>query len=297
MKRLLILRDKTGETKLINYLKKTLSPQAEVDQRNYPDLTFEIRQNKVKAKIANEEITNYDLVWLRTVGRRYIPLAQALASFLESKKIPYFDTVWGRGGRTNKLSDTVRLALAGLPVPDSLFYWRSRILENKQLIVKKLDLPLVAKNIWKNRGVGVFLLKNPNDFQKILEKVKPEDQFLFQRFHPNDGDYRVVVFGGKVWAWEKRSRIKDEFRNNAVLGGKEEFFPPAKIPSKMAEIAIEAAKVLHLQIAGVDILIDKNTSKMMILEVNRSPCFTTDFKISPEIPAVAAFLKSKIEKL
>jgi len=138
-------------------------------------------------------------------------------------------------------------------------------------------------------------LQKVQDFQELLQKTAKNSQFLFQKFYANDGDYRILVLGKEVRVWEKRTRKKGEFRNNIALGGEEKFFPLKKIPAKMAEIAMSAAGSLNLQIAGVDILVEKKTDKMWLLEVNHAPCFTYEVKISPEIPAVAAFLSQVLK--
>ncbi len=294
MKKLLILRDKTGEKELVGYLEKQLAPEIEVIQRNFSDLVFEIQTDKVEASLEEGGVDEYDFVWLRRVGKKYSPLGSALACVLEAKGISYFDTSWFKEGLNNKLTSLIKMAVVGLPVPKSLFYCRETIIKEKDQIVTQLEFPLVAKNIWLNRGKGVFLLKEASDFEGLINKTAPGDHLLLQKFHPNDSDYRIVVLDGEVWAWEKRTRIADEFRNNAALGGREEFFPLEKIPPEMREIAIKAARVLDLQVAGVDLLVDKETGKIYILEVNRSPAFTTDLKISTELPAIAAFFKHKL---
>jgi D-alanine-D-alanine ligase-like ATP-grasp enzyme len=62
----------------------------------------------------------------------------------------------------------------------------------------------------------------------------------------------------------------------------------------MAQISLKAAKILDLQVAGVDLLFDQQSKRYGLLEVNRAPGFTTDLQLSPELPAVAAFLKKAV---
>ena len=56
-------------------------------------------------------------------------------------------------------------------------------------------------------------------------------------------------------------------------------------------MAIGAAKVLDIQIAGVDVLLNQN-NEWQLLEVNRGPAFTQDANISPEMGEVANYLSS-----
>jgi glutathione synthase/RimK-type ligase-like ATP-grasp enzyme len=299
MKHLLVLHRKYRykAESLNRLLSEKLLGKTVVVSGELADLVFYLVAGKVTAKIYGKDITDFDLVWLRTVGKEFFPLAKTLVLVLEDLKIAYFDTSWGQGGMgENKLTDLARLAMVGLPIPPTFFCTHNKILEETEKIAAKFGFPLVAKDIWKDRGRGVFLLEKIQDFQELLRKTAKDSQFLFQKFYANDGDYRILVLGKEVGVWEKRTRKKGEFRNNIALGGEEKFLPLEKIPSKMAEIAISAAGNLNLQIAGVDVLVEKKTDKMWLLEVNHAPCFTYDVKISPEIQAVASFL-SKVLKI
>ncbi|MBU1126779.1 hypothetical protein KKF11_00320, partial [Patescibacteria group bacterium] len=85
-----------------------------------------------------------------------------------------------------------------------------------------------------------------------------------------------------------------EFRSNVSLGAKEEFIDIEKAPAEMKEIVIKATKVLNLEIAGADVLIDSTTGKQWILEVNRGPGLTYDTSISPELKQLSLFFQKKI---
>lgn len=289
MKRLLVLRDVMGEKKLLRCLKKKLSSFATVEQKEIADLTFEIAQGEVKVIAGDTNITDFNLVWIRRASSKFSPVAKALSFFLDSQGIPYFDKDRREQGEGWKLTMMVRLGIAGLPVPPTFFCWRKKILAERKNIVARFGFPLVAKVINKDRGKGVFLLEELDDFDSLLHKTPKEDQFLFEKFYNNDGDYRILVLRDEVGTWEKRTRVKDKYRNNACLGGKEEFFPVEKISKEMKKISLEAAKLLNLQIAGVDILVEKETGKLWLLEVNRCPGFTDNIRISPELPVVSSF--------
>lgn len=301
MKHLLVLHQNKYryQTKSLNrLLSENLLGKVVIVSSELKDLVFCLAPGKVEAKIDEREIADFDLIWLQgRVGEEFFHLAKTLALILEDLNISYFDTSWGQGViGGSKLAYLARLAMVGLPITPTFFCMRHKILGEAEKIAAKFGFPLVAKEIRKSRGRGVYLLQKIQDFQELLNKTAKGSQFLFQKFYANDGDYRVLVLGKEVGVWEKRTRKKGEFRNNIALGGEEKFLPLEKIPPKMAEIAVRAAGSLNLQIAGVDILIEKKTSKMWLLEVNHSPAFTCDVKISPEIPAIAAFL-SKVLKI
>ena len=79
------------------------------------------------------------------------------------------------------------------------------------------------------------------------------------------------------------------------MGAEEEFIDVDKAPAEMKEIVIKAVKVLGLEIAGADILIDSKTGKQWILEVNRGPGLTYDTNVSPELKQLALFFARRMK--
>ena len=78
------------------------------------------------------------------------------------------------------------------------------------------------------------------------------------------------------------------------MGAREKFIPASEVSAEMRQIAVKAAKVRKLEVAGVDILIDEITGELWLLEVNRCPAFTYDPKASPELAAMADFLADEL---
>lgn len=289
MKKFLILRDVMGEKKLFDCLREKVCGLATVVQKDITDVTFYISQEEVKVKAGENDIEDFDLVWIRRASSKFSFVCKAITWVLEERKIPYFDTDRKIQGEGLKLNMLVRLALAGFPVTPSFFCWREKILDHRKEIIDCFGFPMIAKAVQKDRGKGVFLLGKPEDFESVLKKTPKKDHFLFQKFYPNDGDYRILVLGDEIGTWEKRIRVKDKYRNNASLGGREEFYPVEKLPKEWKEISLRSAKLLDLQIAGVDLLVDQTTGKVWLLEVNRCPGFTDDLTLSPELPIVSSF--------
>ncbi len=81
-------------------------------------------------------------------------------------------------------------------------------------------------------------------------------------------DIRALVLGEKVvCAMERRARM-GEFRSNIHRGGYGEI---VKLDARYTKAAVEATRVVGLQIAGVDMLVGKDGPKVM--EINSSPGF------------------------
>ncbi|MFH1863713.1 MAG: hypothetical protein ABIJ85_02235, partial [bacterium] len=79
-------------------------------------------------------------------------------------------------------------------------------------------------------------------------------------------------------------------RHNVALGAKELFLPVGKLPAEMEKIAVDGAKALNLQIAGVDIAVEEKTGNLFLIEINRGPGFTYDTKLSPEMDELAKYM-------
>jgi ribosomal protein S6--L-glutamate ligase len=92
---------------------------------------------------------------------------------------------------------------------------------------------------------------------------------LVQEFiaEANGEDIRVIVIDGKVIAAMKRKNLdEDEFRSNVNLGG---VGTPVELTKKEERVSIKAARIMHLPIAGVDILRSKRGP--LVMEVNAFP--------------------------
>ena len=297
MKEILILVTKTGKKKqtLVDYLNKNLAGKAKVTLGKLADLVFEVEGKKVKVRLNDKNITDFSLVYFRRLSSDFLPHARTLAFCLDHLKIDYLDSYFGKTSLAgNKLTALIRLSLAGLPVMPSFFCWRDKIEDNIDYLENKYGYPLVAKELLLQQGKGIFLIKKRKDFD-FLKKTKPEDQFFFQKFYPNEKEYRLLVLGDRVAVYERKIRIDPlEFRGNVALGAKEEFLEVNQAPKEMKTMAVKAAQILGLEVAGVDIFIASQTGKQWLLEVNRGPGFTYDLEVSSELPELASFFAQKL---
>jgi len=145
--------------------------------------------------------------------------------------------------------------------------------------------PCVVKSTEGTHGSGVFLAHTDQHarqlvYQMLERGMRPLVQEYIEESHGKD--IRVLVVGGKVVACMRRSANGDEFRSNFHLGGTVE---KIDISPEFQEIAIEAANILGLEIAGVDLL--ESDRGALVLEVNSSPGLE-GIEASSEINVAAA---------
>ncbi|MDH5424522.1 MAG: 30S ribosomal protein S6--L-glutamate ligase [Gammaproteobacteria bacterium] len=129
--------------------------------------------------------------------------------------------------------------------------------------------PLIVKLLEGTQGRGVVLAETQKAAESVINAFKSlRANLLVQKFVKEaDGkDLRCFVIDGKVVATIERTAAPGEFRANLHQGGSALV---AKPTAEEKALAIKAAKVLGLQIAGVDIIRSKDGP--LLLEVNSSP--------------------------
>lgn len=167
----------------------------------------------------------------------------------------------------DKLRALQVLARHGLPVPPTVF------VRDRKGIAPALErlggAPVVVKLLEGTQGVGVMLAETVEMAQAIVETLQfAKQNVMVQRFvrESRGRDVRVIVVGGKVVAAMRRMSRGREFRSNLHRGGTAE---PVALPPAYAEVAVRAASVLGLAVAGVDML--EGEGGPVVLEVNSSP--------------------------
>lgn len=129
--------------------------------------------------------------------------------------------------------------------------------------------PLVVKLLEGTQGIGVVLAETDKAAASVVEAFFGlKANIMVQEFieEANGADIRCLVIGNKVVGAMKRQAKTGEFRSNLHRGGQATL---AKISAAEREVAIQAAKIIGLNIAGVDIIRSKRGP--LILEVNSSP--------------------------
>jgi ribosomal protein S6--L-glutamate ligase len=159
------------------------------------------------------------------------------------------------------------LARAKIAMPVTAFAHSPK--DTKDLIALAGGAPIVLKLLSSTQGKGVLLAETRKAAERLVDAFRGvEANFLVQEFVEEAGgaDIRVFVIGNKVAGAMKRQAAKGEFRSNLHRGGTAS---PVKLSAAERDIAKDAAKVLGLKVAGVDLLQTADGPK--VLEVNSSP--------------------------
>lgn len=129
--------------------------------------------------------------------------------------------------------------------------------------------PMVIKLIEGTQGQGVVLAETDKAAESVIDAFRGLDAyFLAQEFieEARGSDIRCFVIGGKVVAAMMRTAKAGEFRSNLHRGGSAQ---AVKITPEERTTAVRAARIMGLNVAGVDIL--RSNRGPVVMEVNSSP--------------------------
>jgi ribosomal protein S6--L-glutamate ligase len=129
--------------------------------------------------------------------------------------------------------------------------------------------PVVIKLLEGTQGVGVVLAETEKAAESVIEAFRGlKADFLVQEFIAEAGgaDIRCFVIGDRVVAAMKRQGREGEFRSNLHGDGNAEL---AKLTPEERSTAVRAAKIMGLNVAGVDLL--RSNHGPVVMEVNSSP--------------------------
>ncbi|MCX6811519.1 MAG: hypothetical protein NT039_02410 [Candidatus Berkelbacteria bacterium] len=252
----------------------------------FKDLEFIFQDKGVKVLHQGIDLASFSFVWL-VFSWKSRDLAYAIKLYLDHSNVhsTYVEK------STSKRSDNMIFALGGIETPNMLFLSRIDIKKSLAKIGKICGYPLIIKDIKGTKGVHSKFITTERELVEKMRKLPRHKRYLFQKYIPNRYDWGVLVVNGTVVAGAKRYHCQGEFRNNVCNGAKEVFVDLEKIPVRIKKMAIKASKLLGLSWSRADIIIDKDTKKPYLLEVNRSPRITSK---SSEVEGAYDFLSSQI---
>ena len=167
----------------------------------------------------------------------------------------------------DKLRSLQLLARKGVGLPHTSF---AHSADNARDLINFVGgTPVVVKLCSGTQGKGVVLADTQRAAESVIDAFRElSADFLVQEFIKEAAgcDIRALVIGNKVIASMQRVAAEGEFRSNLHRGGKAE---RVKLTPKERETAVNAAKAMGLNVAGVDLL--RSARGPLVMEVNSSP--------------------------
>ena len=169
----------------------------------------------------------------------------------------------------DKLRSLQLLSRAGIDIPKTVMVSDPSQIHRALAIVG--GPPAVLKVVKGTQGIGVILAETEQAALTVLETFwNLGMNILVQEFiEESEGrDIRALVVGDRVVTAMRRQAGIGEFRSNVHRGGTGTV---VDLPESYRTAALEATRVMELQLAGVDMLESQIGPK--VLEINSSPGF------------------------
>jgi ribosomal protein S6--L-glutamate ligase len=128
---------------------------------------------------------------------------------------------------------------------------------------------VVIKLLEGTQGIGVVLAETRKAAESVIEAFMGLNaNIIVQEFIEESGgsDIRCFVVGDKVVAAMRRQSKEGEFRSNLHRGGTAQL---VKITPEERSTAVRAARIMGLNVCGVDLL--RSNHGAVVMEVNSSP--------------------------
>ncbi len=167
----------------------------------------------------------------------------------------------------DKLRSLQLLSRKGIGLPITVFAHRTSKADELLDIIG--GAPVVIKLLEGTQGIGVVLGETQAAASSIIQAFGGVNtNILIQEFvkEAKGEDIRCLVVGGKVVAAMKRTGKSGDFRSNLHQGGSAE---TVKITPTERQTAVSAAKIMGLNVCGVDLL--RSAHGPVVMEVNSSP--------------------------
>jgi len=261
---------------------------------HYKNLLFDISKDKISII---DTSSGYNLAdasaalmtnWFSHASVRK-DIAHSLGLFWSSLQVPFFNTEALYNRSTSKLSQMVIAAQNSVNVPRTIFS-----LDFDQLITKckeQLGLPYILKDANASRGKSNYLIKNHGAALKLKPQHTEAHPFMAQEFiNADQTDYRVFVVNTKPRLIIKRVAGTGTHITNTSTGASAELLPVDALGPEIDDVVSKCAQLLHREVTGIDIIIDKSTDLSYFLEANPIPQIATGTYVEQKLAALAEVL-------
>ena len=181
--------------------------------------------------------------------------------------VPVLNSALGIAASRNKMRCLQLLAAHGVRVPPTVM--ASNPARLREMVKRVGGLPVLVKLISTNEKTGVMVCETLESLESALEAIlRLGKNTLVQQYlrGARGRDLRALVVGGRVVAAVRRRPRAGRLARTLALGAK---FEAADLPPAYSRAALEAARIVGLEVCAVDMLEAKGGPR--VFEVNSSP--------------------------
>lgn len=227
---------------------------------------IELDQNGPRIFYKNENLTDIRAIIPR-IGASITFYGTAVVRQFEAMNVFTVVSSDGLSRSRDKLRSLQILSMEGIKIPRTVF---TNYPKNVKHILDSVGgTPVILKLLEGTQGLGVVLAESENAATSVLEAFNGlKARVIVQEFVKESRavDIRAFVVGNRVVGAMRRQGKEGEFRSNLHRGGSSQVVSLSKEEEAMA---VKAAKILGLGVAGVDML--QSNKGPLIIEVNSSP--------------------------
>ncbi|MDP2090576.1 MAG: RimK family alpha-L-glutamate ligase [Candidatus Gracilibacteria bacterium] len=221
-----------------------------------------------KLFIKNQKVKLPDIVIPRMDNSYQI---KSIIDFMENQGINVINSNNSRLLANDKFLSLQKLAANRIPVPKTMLL---KGIPSIEFVEKQLSYPIIIKKLDGHAGKGIIKVNNNQELEDILEMLEESlsrlnNNLIVQEYIGEKAgqDLRIFLVGGRIVGSMLRKGKEGDFKANFSGGGS---VYAHELNETEEILAIEAANIIGLDIAGVDLLFDKD-SGYKICEVNASP--------------------------
>lgn len=238
----------------------------EIDIINTTQCNMNITAHRPQVLYQGESLTGYDAVIPR-IGASITFYGLAVLRQFEMMGVWPLNESVAIGRSRDKLRSLQLLSREGIGLPVTGFANSAR--QAEEMIRMVNGPPVVIKLLEGTQGIGVILSNTMSSAKSVFEAFRgAKINILVQEFIKEAGgaDIRAFVVGNRVVGAMMRQGEPGEFRSNLHRGGSTR---QIRITPEERSTAVRAAKVMGLNVAGVDLL--RSNHGPVLMEVNSSP--------------------------
>ena len=238
----------------------------EVKVLNTLRFAIDLADNEPDLQYRGRPLSHYDAI-LPRIGASITYFGLAVVRQFEQMDVYTPNTAAGIANSRDKLRSVQILSRHDVGIPATTFA-RDRA-DVLPAIERVGGAPVVIKLLEGTQGIGVILAPDTKVAEAVIETLQSTRQnVLIQRFvaESRGTDVRALVVGDRVVAAMRRRASGEEFRSNVHRGGTTEV---VELDQEYQRVAVKAAQIMGLKIAGVDLL--EGADGPLVMEVNSSP--------------------------
>jgi ribosomal protein S6--L-glutamate ligase len=248
-------------------MEEAINSNHEIEFVNIKDCNLYISKGKSEIYLTDgKKLENIDVVIPRIRPSMTFAGTTVVRQF-EMMNIYCLNDSWSIMGSRDKLHSLQLLSRAGVDIPITGFSHSTY--ETKHLIKMVGGAPLIIKLLEGAKGIGVVLAETGKAAESVINAFRSLNAHILVQEYIKESkgkDIRCFVVGDQVVTAIERQAEEGEFRANIHLGGRAKM---VKITEEEKAIAINSAKIIGLDVAGVDLV--RSNSGPKVLEVNSSP--------------------------